>query len=96
MKPIASPTPAKSLSRPLKVQLFAAAAEAAGRGEIELSLTPPATASQVLGAIAQQYPALATIAARSRIAVDHRFVREEDLIVEPIASVAMIPPVSGG
>lgn len=94
--PAASIAEQPNASQIVRVQIFAGAAEAIDRTEIEVSLAMPTSGAAILRAIGQQHPELNSIAVRSRIAVDQRFVSGDDRLDGPLASVAMIPPVSGG
>jgi len=77
------------------VKLFGPAREAAGDGSVEVDVTLPATAADVLEAVARAHPALAPLLPRSRVAVDRAYV---DLAapIEPDCEIAIIPPVGGG
>jgi len=77
----------------LTIQLFAGAREAAG-DRVEISLSEPATVAAVLQALSD-LPALASVAARSRLAVDQRFGAPDE-VVRPDQELALIPPVGGG
>ena len=79
----------------LKIRLFAVARERAGQSEIAIDLALPATVADLRLALAQQYPELGPLASRVLIAVDSEYASGNTLIV-PGASVALIPPVSGG
>jgi molybdenum cofactor cytidylyltransferase len=77
------------------VRLFAVARELAGRGEALIRLPAKATVADLRAALAEQLPALSTIAARVMIAVDSEYA-DDALELPPDASLAVIPPVSGG
>ena len=80
----------------LSVQLFAGAKEAMNGAEsISIEVDDQAVASQVLKTISDQYPALASLANRSRLAVNDSYVADEQTIA-PDSNLALIPPVSGG
>ncbi len=87
----------------MRVRYFAAAGEAAGLAEewIELeTATSPTkdnatTIADVRAVVATRRPALARILAHSRLALDQRFARENDVVSDG-AEVAVIPPVAGG
>jgi CTP:molybdopterin cytidylyltransferase MocA/molybdopterin converting factor small subunit len=79
----------------LAVRLFAVAKERAGRAEIEVSLTFPATVADLRRAIARQHPELAGIAPRVLIAVDSEYA-DDDSLIPAGSKLALIPPVSGG
>lgn len=79
----------------VRVALFAAARDAAGAETVEVSIRPGDTPAEVLHALAAQHPALARIAASSRLAVGDAYASAGVSIV-PEDSLALIPPVSGG
>ena len=77
------------------VRLFAIARERAGRGEVTIRLPAKATVADLRAALAEQVPGLESIAPRVMIAVDSEYA-DDDFILSPGASLAVIPPVSGG
>lgn len=77
------------------VRLFAVARERVGLGEVMVELAEGATVGQLRSALAEQFPALAAIATRVMIAVDSEYADDAALIPAQ-ASLAVIPPVSGG
>lgn len=79
----------------VSVRLFAIAKQRAGRAEIEVELSLPTTVADLRLALAMQHPALAELAPRVMIAVNADYAADYTLIL-PGASVALIPPVSGG
>jgi molybdopterin converting factor subunit 1 len=91
---VAPGTRAKVVSR-LAIRLFAIAKEKAGRNEITVELPLPGTVGDLRTVLAQQHPSLAALAPRVMIAVGAEYATDETLI-NPGASVALIPPVSGG
>ncbi len=77
------------------IRLFAVARERAGRSEVSVALPSPATVGGLRRALAEQHPALATLAASVRVAVDDEYA--DDARPLPAgARLALIPPVSGG
>lgn len=96
---------AKSFAVPLRIariktisiELFAVAKELAGSDKIEIQLPDQnqINAEMVLELIAQQYPVLQPITEFCRLAVNCRYTAAADPI-PPGASLALIPPVSGG
>lgn len=83
----------------VRVLLFAAAREAAGRDAVEVDLPgDAATPAAVLAALAAGAggPALARVAARARLAVNHVFAAPGAPPIRPGDEVALIPPVGGG
>ncbi len=80
---------------PIKVLLFAALREAAGRDRLEIALPPDATPADVRRAVAAADPSLTHLVDVCRVAADERFVAEGEAI-EDAREIALIPPVSGG
>lgn len=82
---------------PVRVQLFAALREAAGSDSIEIDLRPSGdiSAGDVMRAVSEKLPELAGLIPACRLAVNDRYVSEDDAIA-PSDSLALIPPVSGG
>jgi molybdenum cofactor cytidylyltransferase len=79
----------------LAVRLFAVAKERAGRAEIEVSLSLPATVADLRRAIARQHPELAGIVPKVLISVDSEYA-DNDSLIPAGSKLALIPPVSGG
>ncbi len=80
----------------MRVLMFAGAAEAAGDVDfVDVEVADGCDAAAVLAAIARQYPDVAAICQRSRLAVDGRYVGPGEAVPAG-AEVALIPPVSGG
>jgi molybdenum cofactor cytidylyltransferase len=77
------------------VRLFAIARERAGAGEVTVRLSARATVADLRSALAEQIPALAAVARHAMIAVDSEYA-DDDHELTPGASLAIIPPVSGG
>jgi len=78
-----------------QVLLFAGLRETARRDVIEVDLPPGARVRDLLAAIERAHPGLAPQLAHCRVAVDHEFVANDDLLA-PKLEIAVIPPVSGG
>ena len=78
----------------VRIALFAGMAEMAGARQVELPWRG-GPVSELRRALAAAYPGLSPLLARSRIAVDDRYVTDE-AVVPAAADVACIPPVSGG
>jgi molybdopterin converting factor subunit 1 len=80
----------------VRVQLFAAARDAAGIDTLWVEVPGGSeTVAHLRLRIAEQSPALADLLPRCRLAVDDEFASDDD----PVAigqSVAVLPPVSGG
>ncbi len=79
----------------LHVKLFAGARELAGAEQIPLELPLGATIADAKHLIAQSYPQLAGLIARSVIARNQEYAQDEDAI-QADDELAVIPPVSGG
>jgi len=79
----------------MTVLLFAAARDLAGAGSLAIDLPLGATIADLRAALAQRTPALASLLAKSALAVNHDFAAD-DRILQPTDEVAVIPPVSGG
>ncbi len=79
----------------VEVRLFATLRDKAGSGLVSVELAQPATAANLLAALAQAYPALAAALPVSLVAVN-RVYAGIDTPIEPGDEVALFPPVSGG
>ena len=79
----------------VKVLLFAAPREAAGRREVRVRVADRATARDVLDALVLLHPELARWRGTAAIAVNRR-VAAEGAPVSAGDEVALLPPVSGG
>jgi molybdenum cofactor cytidylyltransferase len=79
----------------VRVRLFALARERAGRPEVQVKLTTPATVGDLRGALQAGHPQLGPLCAGAMIAVDEEYASDETLI-SPASRIALIPPVSGG
>jgi molybdopterin converting factor small subunit len=77
----------------LEVRLFAGMAAAAGARVVRVPWHG-GTAAELRAAVAAARPELATLVARSAVAVGTAYVAEDAAL--PIGDVAIIPPVSGG
>jgi molybdopterin converting factor subunit 1 len=80
-------------SHSMRVLLFAAAREVVGREIVELDGVT--TVAVLRARLSEMYPALTRVLAQSRVAVDHRFVSDDELVHDG-QEVAVIPPVAGG
>lgn len=78
------------------VLLFAALRERAGASSVQVELTAPATVADLLDALAQQIPRIASALSHCRVAVAHEFVDATHEIGPDAGEIALIPPVSGG
>jgi len=79
----------------LRIRLFAGARERVGCETIEVETSGPMEVGALRAELSRRYPQLTELLARSRIAVDNRFVNDKHDLT-PNAEVAVIPPVSGG
>ena len=80
----------------MRVLLFARVRELVGGHEaVTLDLPPGATVGMLRTALIAQWPGLTALVPRCRIAVQHEFA-DDDVVIDPEAEVAVIPPVSGG
>jgi molybdopterin converting factor small subunit len=79
----------------IRVKLFAAAREAAGKETIAVQLDDAPTVAELRSALMKQYPQLRDIVSHSMFAIDTEYSCDDREI--PIgATVVCIPPVSGG
>ncbi len=79
----------------VRVRLFAAARQTAGRDWLDLQLPEGATIGQLRRQMAREFPQLAGLFARAMFAVDTAYAGDRAEIPAD-ADVACIPPVSGG
>lgn len=79
----------------VRVRYFADAREATRLDREEFDLPSGACVSEAVAAMVRLHPALAPVAARSRVAVGERFAQPDEKLAEG-ATVALIPPVGGG
>ena len=79
----------------VRVRLFARAKDLAGADVVSLELPQPAAVADLRRRLAAHVPALAPLLARSALAVNEEFARDDQLL-GPGAEVALLPPVSGG
>jgi sulfur-carrier protein len=79
----------------VRVRLFAALRETAGRGELELELPAGATAGDAWDQLAAAHPPLAGQRASLAASVNRRYAPFETLLAEG-DELVFIPPVSGG
>jgi molybdopterin converting factor subunit 1 len=79
----------------VRVRLFAALREAAGRGELELELEPGATPETVWRRLAGDLPVLAQRRPSLSAAVNRRYAAFDQPLNEG-DEVVFVPPVSGG
>lgn len=79
----------------LRVQLFGILADKLGARELSMSLDAPATAADLLDALARDHPSLTDLRGRLAVAVNMTYVQADHPISEG-DEIALIPPVSGG
>ncbi len=79
----------------VRVRLFAAARELAGKSEEMLEVRDAATLADVERALLNEFPALKSLLSHARWAVDAEFAMSSAVVTER-SEIALIPPVSGG
>ncbi len=79
----------------VRIRLFAALREAAGRTEIDLDLPPAATAEDAWRSLVRAHPDLAPRRPHLAASVNRRYAAFETPLAEG-DEVVFIPPVSGG
>lgn len=84
-----------AIPRMTVVLLFAVARDIAGADRVELALPAGATVADVRVALGAAFPALASLLARSAMAVNCDMADDRRAIA-PGDEIAVIPPVSGG
>ena len=77
------------------VLLFASIADKAGTRRVELPLTPGETVASVRDRLFEQFPQLQPFVSTLLYALDEEYVRD-GAAVHDGATLAFIPPVSGG
>ncbi len=80
---------------PVTLLLFASIAEKAGRRRIEMDLRDGDTVHSVCERLLLDYPHLRPFFPRLMFAINEEYARD-DALVPPGATLALIPPVSGG
>ncbi|HEY4219936.1 MAG TPA: molybdopterin converting factor subunit 1 [Myxococcota bacterium] len=80
----------------IRVLYFAACRERTGVAAEDLELGDlGSTVADVVAAVIARHPALGTVAAQCRVAVNQAFARASDPVPDG-AELALIPPVAGG
>ena len=79
----------------VRVRLFGALAERAGRDHEELELSGDVTAGEIIRAVGDRHPAAAAILDRVSVAVNREVAPLERSVAEG-DEVALLPPVAGG
>ncbi len=77
------------------VQLFAGMKEALGKNQVAVELPNHASVDTLRKCIERAHPELVPLLQHARFAIDNTYV-EESAVVPAEATVACIPPVSGG
>jgi molybdopterin converting factor subunit 1 len=77
----------------MKVLLFARARDIVGADAIDIET--PATIGELRRLLARTHPALAALLAKSALAVNGEFARDDAALASG-DTVALLPPVSGG
>ena len=79
----------------IHVLCFASVRDVVGAGRIELEMAAGATVDTALAALADRTPQLGPLLGTLRVAVDEEFAAGAD-VLHPGATLALLPPVSGG
>ena len=79
----------------MRVLLFARARDLAGTDRLDVELPAGATVGELRRHLADHYPAIAGLLARSALAVRDEFAGD-DVMLAADDEVALLPPVSGG
>jgi molybdopterin synthase catalytic subunit len=79
----------------IRVRLFARLRERAGQDIVAVELPVGATVGSMRQTLARHWPDLASLIARSAVAVNEVYA-DDDVVIGPGDDVALIPPVSGG
>ena len=77
------------------LQLFALARQRAGRDRVDLDVPEPATVADLKSVLSVALPALSTLIASMRFAVDEEYA-DDSTPIRSTSRLAAIPPVSGG
>lgn len=78
-----------------QIRLFAAARQTLQKDCVVLQLEAPHTLQRLQSQLALDYPPIAALVQKSRLAVNATYVASEQLVT-PTDEIALIPPVSGG
>lgn len=78
-----------------KIRLFAAAKQSLHTDSVAIQLDPPHTLMRLQSQLASEFPAIATLIQKSRLAVNATYAAPERTL-SPTDEIALIPPVSGG
>ena len=77
------------------IHLFAAARDWAGSPTVSVELPAGATVASLRREFAIRFPALASLLARSAVAVNQEYA-ENSVVLSADDELAVIPPISGG
>jgi molybdopterin converting factor subunit 1 len=77
------------------VRLFARAKDIVGADAVSLELPDGARVNDLRRRLTVDHPTLAALLERSAIAVENEFA-DDDVVLSPLAEIALLPPVSGG
>jgi molybdopterin converting factor small subunit len=77
------------------VQLLAMLRDRAGAAAVDVVVGGEPTVANLRDAVGKALPGCADLIARSAVAVNHAYAKD-DLLIQPGDEVAVIPPVSGG
>ena len=83
------------MTRSIKVLLFATMRDQVGSKSIELDLPEGANVAQLKDHLVARYPGLTAAMGSVIVAIDRKFVNDEDEVPAGV-DVALFPPVSGG
>ena len=79
----------------IDVTLFATLKELAGKKQINIEISEPATVSKLLAEVSNQYPQIKNSSGNILVSINQEFASRDQIIVVG-DEVAMFPPVSGG
>ena len=79
----------------VRVRLFAVLEQTTGRQSVEVEMPEGGTIAGLRAALTDQWPALAPLTASLLFAINSQYAGPE-VVVDPRAEIACIPPVSGG
>lgn len=78
----------------LTIALFGIAREIVGKSSLDITVPAGQSATGLLAALRQQYPALADLRSLA-VAVNNEYAAD-DVLLHERDEIALIPPVSGG
>ncbi|WKD60976.1 sulfur carrier protein ThiS [Corynebacterium ciconiae DSM 44920] len=80
----------------VKVRFFAAAADAVGCEQCTLSMPAHATVADARAALAQRYPAAASVLGSCAVFIDDHLEADSSRPLETVESMDLLPPFAGG